>query len=138
MNDTTKIILYAIGVYVTFCCAGLYIAHGAEKPPASTTEAKPQALPLGPNQGQKVSTTTPSEYTVPRIAKTDMLLRTHQSKSCREYLAICERSCEHRGDMFKFQCIGKDFQPFQNHFRCQCADDLNQGSTQPIQVKVEQ
>ncbi len=137
MNDTTKIFLYALGVYVTFCCAGLYLAHGEEKPPASTTEAKTQALPPGPNQAQK-ATTVPQHYTVPRIAKTDMPLRTHQPKPCREYLAICERSCEHRGDMFKFQCIGKEFQPFQNHFRCQCADDLYQGATQPLQVKVEQ
>ncbi len=84
------------------------------------------------------STTVLQHYTVPRVAKTDTPLRARQPKSCREYLTICERSCQDRGTMFRFQCIGKEFQPFQNHFRCQCADDLNQGATQPIQVKVEQ
>jgi hypothetical protein len=28
--------------------------------------------------------------------------------------------------MFKFQCIGQEFQPFDDHFRCQCGDDAFQ------------
>ncbi len=102
---------------------------------SSTSVSQPATAPK-PASVQK--TTVPQHYTVPRVAKTDTPLRARQPKSCQEYLAICERSCQDRGTMFKFQCIGKDFQPFQNHFRCQCADDLNQGSTPSIQVKVEQ
>ncbi len=132
-----NILIVSIASAFLFFSVGLYLAHGEENQPSSATEAKPQALPPGPNQASKTAT-VPQHYTVPRIAKTDMPLRARQSKTCREYLAICERSCQHRGDMFKFQCIGKEFQPFQNHFRCQCADDLNQGSTQPLQVKVGQ
>jgi hypothetical protein len=44
--------------------------------------------------------------------------------------------------MFKFQCIGKDFQPFQDHFQCICADDLfaksiSSRKLDSIHVKVE-
>ncbi|MDD2468492.1 MAG: hypothetical protein PHI97_31310 [Desulfobulbus sp.] len=116
MNDITKILLYATGLYVTFLCSGLYLAHGEEVP----------GLPAGPNESFSVAPTgnVPKEYVVPRISSIDAPLRKRDSKSCREYLAICERSCKERGQMFKFQCIGQDFQPFQDHSRCQCADDM--------------
>lgn len=86
--------------------------------------------------------TTPKEYVVPRISKTHALERIRESKSCREYLSICERSCKDRGDMFKFACIGQEFQPFEDHSRCTCADDLYARREAPkqeqIQVKQEQ
>lgn len=45
-------------------------------------------------------------------------------KTCREYLAICERSCRERGDMIKFACIEKNFQVWENkRFNCLCYDD---------------
>ncbi|MGD9817148.1 MAG: hypothetical protein AB7V04_00465 [Desulfomonilaceae bacterium] len=116
MNDFTKVLVYATGLYVTFLSFGLYLAHGEEVP----------GLPAGPNQSYSVNTgpITPKEYVVPRISSTDAPLRKRVSKSCREYLTICERSCKERGTLFKFQCIGKDFQPFQDHSFCQCSDDL--------------
>ncbi|MGD9950066.1 MAG: hypothetical protein AB7U29_16555 [Desulfobulbus sp.] len=130
MNDTTKILLYATGLYVTFLCSGLYLAHGEEVP----------GLPAGPNQSYSVAShgTTPKEYIVPRISSTDAPLRRRDSKSCREYLAICERSCKERGTLFKFQCIGRDFQPFQDHSRCQCADDMYHQQQISRKEKAEQ
>ena len=135
MNDFAKVLVYATGLYVTFLGFGLYLAHGEEVP----------GLPAGPNQSYSVNTgpTTPKEYVVPRISSTDAPLRKRVSKSCREYLTICERSCKERGTLFKFQCIGKDFQPFQDHFRCQCADDMyyqqlaRKQQAEPVQVKEE-
>ncbi|MBV5328098.1 MAG: hypothetical protein JZU65_10740 [Chlorobium sp.] len=74
-----------------------------------------------------------------RIAKTDgkMVIREH--KSCQEYLSICERSCKERGTVFKFQCIGQDFQPYNEHTFCQCADDLFRqvSQSQKLQIKKE-
>ncbi len=134
MNDTTKIILYAFGIYVTFVCSGLYLAHGEEAP---------QGLPADKPLQSNGSGGFPQHYTVPRISRTDPLMRKRDSKTCHEYLAICERSCRERGSLFKFQCIGKDFQPFQEHFRCICADDLlvqraTLQKANSIQVKVAQ
>ncbi|ADW16588.1 hypothetical protein Despr_0406 [Desulfobulbus propionicus DSM 2032] len=63
----------------------------------------------------------------PYTTTTSPSMRIKQAKPCREYLAICERSCAERGDMFRFVCIGQDFQPFDEHFRCQCGDDLTGG-----------
>ncbi|MBM9615277.1 hypothetical protein JWJ90_13415 [Desulfobulbus rhabdoformis] len=112
MNDITKILLYAAGVYVTVITAGVYLSHAEEVP----------GLPSGPNA--KYEPSTPQQYVVPRISSSTAPLRKRISKSCHEYLNICERSCKERGSLFKFQCIGKDFQPFQDHSRCICADDL--------------
>ncbi|MGD9949820.1 MAG: hypothetical protein AB7U29_15270 [Desulfobulbus sp.] len=90
----------------------------------------------GSNQSYSVvdGPTTPKEYIVPRIASTSAPLRKREPKTCREYLAICERSCKERGTMFRFQCIGQDFQPFQDHYRCQCAEDSS-SSLQSLRVK---
>lgn len=86
--------------------------------------------------------TTPKEYVVPRTAKTESLEKIRESKSCEEYLSICKRSCKERGSMFKFQCIGQEFQPFEDHSRCTCADDLYSRRQAPrqeqIQVKQEE
>lgn len=84
--------------------------------------------------------TTPKEYVVPRTAKTESLEKIRESKSCKDYLAICERSCKERGSMFKFQCIGQDFQPFEDHSRCTCADELyshNDAQRKP-QIQLQQ
>jgi hypothetical protein len=79
---------------------------------------------------------------VPRISRTDPPQKIRESKSCREYLTICERSCKERGEMFKFACIGQDFQPFEDHSRCTCADDLfarrEVAKQAQIQVKQEE
>jgi len=86
---------------------------------------------------------TPKDYVVPRTTTTDARLKIRDSKSCGEYLSICERSCKDRGALFKFQCIGQDFQPYNDHSRCICADDLFARSesdalkTDQIQVKLE-
>ncbi len=131
MSEYKKIILYAAGVYLTFLCAGLYLAHGEEVPAPA-----PLPTPAQPNNA-----TTPREYVVPRISRTDAPQRIRESKSCREYLNICERSCKDRGEMFKFACIGQDFQPFEDHSRCTCADDLyarREARQEQIPVKREQ
>ena len=41
MNEWKKIVLYATGVYLTFICVGLYLAHGEEAPalPAQPSNA---------------------------------------------------------------------------------------------------
>ena len=130
-----RILVTSIAAGFLFFGLGLYLAHGEEVP----------GLPAGPNQSYSVNTgpTTPKEYVVPRISSTDAPLRKRVSKSCREYLTICERSCKERGTMFKFQCIGKDFQPFQDHSRCQCADDMyyqqlaRKQQAELVQVKEE-
>ena len=128
MNEYKKIVLYAAGVYLTFICAGLYLAHGEEGPAPSAPYANGSAFP--------------KEYVVPRISRTDTPQKIRESKSCREYLTICERSCKDRGEMFKFACIGQDFQPFEDHSRCTCADDLCARREAPrqeqIQMKQEQ
>jgi hypothetical protein len=86
------IILYAIGVYLTFLCFGLYLnnAHGEQQPYISHTD--------GPQ-------------------------RTKPSLSCGEYLHICESSCNRRGDMYRFLCLGPDFTQGLEQYRCQCGDD---------------
>lgn len=64
------------------------------------------------------------DFTVSRNSRTDTILRLQDSKHCTEYLSICEKSCIDRGDMFKFCCIGKNFQPFEQHYLCICGDDI--------------
>lgn len=81
----------------------------------SATGEQFQAQPGFPTQG----------YIVPRIARTDPPLKIRESKPCREYLSICERSCKERGNLVRFSCMEKDFQPTENkRFNCQCFDDL--------------
>ena len=115
-----KMTLYILGVYLTFLCSGFYLstAHGEE-----TT----QGLPPWPNQSSgKGYGYTPKGYVVPQITSTDSPLRHRNAKSCRQYLTVCEKSCSERGSLFKFQCIGQEFQPYEEHFRCQCGDDAFQ------------
>jgi len=45
------------------------------------------------------------------------------SRSCGEYLTICEASCSRRGDMYRFLCLGPDFTQGPEQYRCQCGDD---------------
>ncbi len=48
-----------------------------------------------------------------------------QPKPCRVYLDICERSCEERGAMARFTCLGADNDTFnKTRYNCQCFDDL--------------
>ena len=122
-----QILIVAISAGLLFFGVGLYLAHGEEGPAPSAPYANGSAFP--------------KEYVVPRISRTDAPEKIRQSKSCREYLSICERSCKDRGDMFKFACIGQDFQPFEDHSRCTCADDLyarREAPRQEVQVKQEQ
>ena len=128
-----RIVLVAIASGLLFFGVGLYLAHGAgEQPPPPTDKNFPVAS----------KNTTPKDYVVPTITRTDPPEKIRESKSCREYLTICERSCKDRGEMFKFACIGQDFQPFEDHSRCTCADDLYARREVPkqeqIQVKQEQ
>lgn len=81
-----------------------------------------------------------SAENIPRISKTESPMKIRETKSCKEYLSICERSCNDRGSLYKFQCTGQDFQPFDDHSFCQCADDIsyNRSSKKDsIQVKLE-
>ncbi len=113
-----KIMLYALCVFLSFACFGFYLnqAHGEETAPS---------LPPVPSQSNadRGYGFTPQGYVVPRISSTDAPLRHRNAKTCGQYLSLCERSCSERGSLFKFECIGQDFQPFQDHFRCQCGDE---------------
>ena len=120
-----QIVIVAISAGCLFFGVGLYLAHGEEAP-----------APSSPPQHSNGSA-FPKEYVVPRISRTDAPERIRQSKSCREYLSICERSCKDRGEMFKFACIGQDFQPFEDHSRCTCADDLYARREAPRQEQVQ-
>jgi hypothetical protein len=113
MNRT---LLYVLGVYLSFLCFGVYLktAHGEEVP------AQPAPVQPAP----EANTGTFLQGGFPYVAHTDAPLRIKPAKPCREYLTLCERSCRDRGDMFRFVCIGQDFQPYDDHFRCQCFDDL--------------
>jgi len=119
-----KIFLTAAAAGFLFFGVGLYLAHGEEVP----------SLPAGPNEKYSVNPTPgfPKEYVVPRISSMSAPLRRTNPKSCREYLSICERSCKERGSLFKFQCIGQEFQPFQQHYSCICAEELESSRNQKI------
>jgi len=127
-----KMTLYILGVYLTFLCAAFYLstAHGEETA---------QGLPPGPNQSSSDNGYgyTPKGYVVPRVSSTDAPLRHRNAKSCRQYLTVCEKSCNDRGSLFKFQCIGQEFQPFDEHFRCQCGDDAFQQVARKEEHKPE-
>ena len=110
MNDITKILLYAVGVYVTVITAGVYLAHAEEVP----------GLPLGPNA--KYEANVPQRYVVPRISSTSTPAHIGHHLPCSQYLTICTDSCKHRGGMFDFYCLDPTVQPFQDHFRCRCLD----------------
>ena len=98
MNRTT--ILYAIGLYLATLCFGFYLnnAHGEQE----NIENTPW----------------------PRIAGSYTGKIPPPSKSCREYLTICQNSCRDRGEMFRFLCLGQGFNPDSERYRCQCGDDI--------------
>ncbi len=116
-----KTLIFSICVFLCFLCFGFYLnqAH---------SEETAQSLPPVPTQSNAENSYgfAPKGYVVPRISSTDAPLRHRNAKTCSQYLSLCERSCSERGSLFKFECIGQDFQPFENHFRCQCGDDALQ------------
>ena len=59
----------------------------------------------------------------PHISRTDSPKAIEPARSCREYLNICESSCSHRGEMFRFLCLGQNFNPEMGRYLCQCGDD---------------
>jgi hypothetical protein len=107
MNIAT--ILYALGVYLTFICCGVYLntAHGG-------------GLPAQTNG-------------FPSIRSTEHPRTIEPSKPCGEYLATCEKSCANRDGLFRFVCVGQGFNPESQRYRCQCGDDAFQQQT----VKAE-
>jgi len=48
------------------------------------------------------------------------------SLSCQQYLNICEKSCAHRDGMFRFLCLGKEYNQDLERYRCQCGDELRE------------
>ena len=89
-----KTMFYALGVYLTFLCAGLYLnnAHGEQLPYIIHTDPTPRPVV--------------------------------QNRTCSEYLRICEKSCQDRGKMARFLCLGADFNVWkQNRYNCECFDD---------------
>ena len=111
MNLAT--ILYAIGLYLALLCFGFYLntAHG---------QARDEIHSNWPHASTGYSGRIPPP-----------------SKTCREYLSLCERSCSDRGDLYRFQCLGKGFQPDAQRYRCQCGDDAFQVNSEPISEKVQ-
>jgi hypothetical protein len=62
-----------------------------------------------------------------------------ETLSCRQYLEICEASCANRDGMFRFLCLGPDFNPSMERYRCQCGDEaFKQQSVKAEPVKVGQ
>ena len=50
---------------------------------------------------------------------------TAQESTCGQYLKICEQSCQDRGRMSRFVCLGADGKAWKEvHYNCQCFDDL--------------
>ena len=114
MNDVTKILLYAAGVYATVITAGVYLGHAEEVP----------ELPPGPNHA----------YVVPHVASNSGLIRPRDtSGTCSHYLDICKFSCVDRGGLFRFSCYGQNFQPFSSRYQCLCADSIGNS----LQIKAE-
>lgn len=74
----------------------------------------------------------------PHESKQSAKMNIRESKTCKEYLSICENSCKDRGTIFKFQCIGQDFQPFQEHSFCQCGDDIFRQTPKVEQISIKQ
>ena len=48
--------------------------------------------------------------------------------SCFQYLAICEKSCDLRGGLWKFACLGENFVSLSQYpkapYKCSCSDDM--------------
>jgi hypothetical protein len=96
MNLNT--VLYAIGLYLATICFGVYLNHA---------------------HGES----NPENTSWPRIAGSYTGKIPPPSKSCQDYLTICEKSCTNRGEMFRFLCLGQGFNPDSERYRCQCADE---------------
>lgn len=103
------ILFYALGVYLIFVVSGLHInAHGE------------------PHQGEGGFPYERGGY-AGRIPE--------PAKSCREYLTTCEKSCSNRGDMFRFLCLGQQYNPDSERYRCQCGDEAFQSQVVKAQPK---
>jgi hypothetical protein len=89
-----KTLLYAVLLYMLFLIAGLCLNQA---------------------HGEQI----------PYIIHTDPTPRPVQpSRTCKEYLNICEQSCKDRGKMARFLCLGADFNVWkQNRYNCECFDD---------------
>lgn len=110
----TKTTIYAAVVYIVFLTFGYFINH---------------------SHGQE---TNPESIAWPRISVSYTGKVPPPSKSCREYLTICEKSCTSRGDMFRFLCLGQGFNPDSERYRCQCADDLTASQVVTKEKREEQ
>ncbi len=88
-----RIIAYIICLYVVTICAGIYLNN------AHGEEGFPYEKHID----------------APRAIQPAL--------SCKQYLEICDSSCNHRGGMFRFVCLGKDFNPDLDRYRCQCGDE---------------
>ncbi len=124
-----RIILVALALIAFFISA---VAHGevtSASAPSTTPPVSAPTLPSTPPASAPAPASSSNQHSPrtvsPHIAETSAQLRTLEHKSCREYLTICERSCAEMGGMLRFSCIGQEFQPFDRHFLCKCADDFN-------------
>jgi hypothetical protein len=59
----------------------------------------------------------------PSIRSTEAPRQVEPRKSCREFLTICEKSCINREGIFRFTCLGPDFNTSFELNRCQCGDE---------------
>ena len=103
--------LYAVGIVLTFICAGLYLknAHGETREPVGGFPSSAPGTIIGH---------------VP-----------DQAKPCSAYLTRCEKSCLSREGLFRFSCLGPDYNPDAPRYRCQCGDEAFQ--VQVVQAKPE-
>lgn len=113
--------VYAATVFFIFStnqgfCKSTVSYDRLPSPPQQTSPSSPS-----PDPKPSDSPVMPGEF--PYARHYSAKERVRESKSCREYLSICERSCQDRGKMLRFSCIGQDFQPFENHYSCRCADE---------------
>jgi len=56
--------------------------------------------------------------------------------SCREYLSTCEKSCANRGGLFRFLCVGMNFNPDLDRYRCQCGDQAFEARAPKAEPKI--
>jgi hypothetical protein len=96
---TRYLIVYVVALYLTVISLGVYLtdAHGEPNQP---TGGFPSSAPGG------------ITGRIPKLAK-----------PCRVYLASCERSCAERDGLFRFTCLGEQYNPDSQRYRCQCGDD---------------
>lgn len=101
---------YVLFIYLIFFCFGFYLksAHGG-------------GLPAQTNG-------------FPSIRSTEYPKHIESAKSCGEYLTICEKSCISRDGLYRFSCLGKDFNPEDSRYRCQCGDEVLNDQTCKVKL----